>query len=303
MSIPKFEDIKISTITMTILTNLSIDLEKLFEFLQPIQNINIPKSLKNKTDIEKYIISQNYPVGSLLTIEYKGKVKGFKILKRKQWSNKENTNKKPKFFRNGISAVMVLSNKLLNFKIPSQGKIQITGCKCKSQAIECVKHIWKTIENSKTFSLLEKDNFYAIFKTVMTNIDFDLGFEIDREKLDRYINRNTNYHSLLETSYGYTGVNIKKSFEHQNIELTYIENIENDEWKYSTIFYNDYLNKLSDKQRKKELTKKRNNTFLVFYSGSAIMSGMILSHMKEDFYNFINIISSARKQIEERIIE
>ena len=35
--------------------------------------------------------------------------------------------------------------------------------------------------------------------TVMTNIDFNLGFLINRENLDKYINRNTDYNSF-ETS-------------------------------------------------------------------------------------------------------
>ena len=43
----------------------------------------------------------------------------------------------------------------------------------------------------------------------MTNIDFNVGFNINREELDIYINSSTLFNSLLETSFGYTGVNIK----------------------------------------------------------------------------------------------
>ena len=43
----------------------------------------------------------------------------------------------------------------------------------------------------------------------MTNIDFNIGYIINREELNRYINEHTEYNSLLETSFGYTGVNIK----------------------------------------------------------------------------------------------
>ena len=53
------------------------------------------------------------------------------------------------------------------------------------------------------------DNFEAILVPAMRNIDFSLGFYVNREELDSYINEETEYTSLLETSFGYTGVNIK----------------------------------------------------------------------------------------------
>ena len=40
-------------------------------------------------------------------------------------------------------------------------------------------------------------------------LDFDIGFYVDREKLANYMSTQTEFHSLLETSFGYTGVNIK----------------------------------------------------------------------------------------------
>ena len=43
----------------------------------------------------------------------------------------------------------------------------------------------------------------------MTNIDFDLGFNINRIHLDKYIKQKTEHKSIYEPSYGYTGANIK----------------------------------------------------------------------------------------------
>ena len=53
----------------------------------------------------------------------------------------------------------------------------------------------------------------------MRNIDFGLNFYVDREKLDEYFNTCTDYHSLLETSFGYTGVNIKIPISNVHLNL------------------------------------------------------------------------------------
>jgi hypothetical protein len=49
----------------------------------------------------------------------------------------------------------------------------------------------------------------AYYDPVMYNIDFSLNFKVNRENLDTLINTETSYTSLLETTFGYTGVNIK----------------------------------------------------------------------------------------------
>ena len=41
------------------------------------------------------------------------------------------------------------------------------------------------------------------------NTDFAIGYEINREALDTYIEQNTQHVSNFERSGGYTGVNIK----------------------------------------------------------------------------------------------
>ena len=49
----------------------------------------------------------------------------------------------------------------------------------------------------------------------MTNIDFNVGFIINRENLDKHMNELENFNSLLETSFAYTGVNIKFPLKEQ----------------------------------------------------------------------------------------
>ena len=54
-------------------------------------------------------------------------------------------------------------------------------------------------------------------------------------------------------------------------------------------------------RKKKELNKKRWNTFLVFHSGNVIMSGLGKCYMKDHFDTFVKIIKSSRKEIEEKL--
>ncbi len=294
-----FDSIQISTRTEIVISNLVIDLHKLHKNL-PIFELEIPRYLKNKKEIIRYISNypQQIPYGSIITSELENNVRGFKIKKRKQWDEET----KSTHFRNAIALVMYL-DKLINIKIPKKGKIQITGCGKESHVYECLKQLWNYLSPTDIYSL-DKDSGYNylhfIIRTVMTNKDFNLGFKIDRENLDKYINTHTRFHSLLETSVGYTGVNIKAPYEHSNTAINTLS-FRNGNWEENTITYFKYLEVLDAKDRKKELNKKKKNTFLTFYSGSCIMSGMNTQYMHDTFYEFINIIKNARSVIEEDV--
>jgi hypothetical protein len=138
----------------------------------------------------------------------------------------------------------------------------------------------------------------------MTDIVFDIGFNINRQNLDRYMNRCTAFNSLLETSFGYTGVNIKIPFslDPENTQITCLT-WSDDQWIQSYITYTDYLHDIPVKEKEKQLVKKRRNTFLVFHSGRAIMSGMTPQYMKPIYNMFTDIMKGARKEIEETIGE
>ena len=140
--------------------------------------------------------------------------------------------------------------------------------------------------------ILSDPHLKVIYHTVMTHVDFNLGFIVNREALDRYINANTEYNSLLETSFGYTGINIKfainKSLDNLKIPtFTLVD----DDWIESSTFYKDIPSK----------KKKKYNTFLVFHSGNIIMSGMIEELMEPAFDIFQDIIKNSKNLIEEKL--
>ena len=295
---PNFEDIKVSTKTFIVATNLRLDLKKLFDVL-PITDYNvIPKKRGRKkkfeTIDEKIIIES----GSIVTMKYENEIKGVELKPKKH-----NKKKKSKWFRNSFTVVMIIDNKPINFKLCSNGVIQCTGCKFDSQVEDCIKYIWYYIkENKDIYSFTTHDYLEALFIPVMRNIDFSVGFTVDREKLSKYMSTQTEFHSLLETSFGYTGVNIKLPIV-TDIEKMEIKKISFKDSKYieEMTTYSEYLKRLSDKERMKKLNKTRYNTFLIFHSGRAIYSGCTEETMRDSYYYFLKIIRTAYDVIEERL--
>ena len=107
--------------------------------------------------------------------------------------------------------MFISDKKTINFKLSKNGKIQMTGCREDNDAHICITNFFTMLFNSccKNYLNLLGTNNDIYYYTVMTNIDFNIGFEINRQKLNELINAHTEYNSLLETSFGYTGVNIK----------------------------------------------------------------------------------------------
>lgn len=313
LKFPNFNDIKVSTKTFIIKTNLTLDLKKLFDFLPITEYTVIPKKSgrKKKTDTVENGI--NIKSGSIVTMKFENKIKGIEL------KPKKTTKKKSKWFRNSFTIVMIIDNKPINMKVCQNGVFQATGCKFDSQVQGCVKHIWEYIKN-------EEDNIYcfnngyefeALFIPAMRNIDFSVGFLVDREKLAKYMSTQTEFHSLLETSFGYTGVNIKcpitqdiRSMEIVKIHYYFpkerdIELLKGEEevncWEEQITTYAEYLKLLPEKEQQKKINKDRYNTFLIFHSGRIIMSSVCAKFAIDSYYYFINIIRTSYDIIEERL--
>lgn len=304
----KFEDIKVSTKTFIAVTNVSLNIENVFRSLPITDYIIIPKKRgrrKNNTIVDP---NKDIEEGSIISLEYRNELRGAN-LKGKDLNNK----KRSKYFRNSVTIVMIVLGKKINFKVSRNGRFQITGCRSNKHAYTCVKNFWYYIKDNDTLYELDKQllvesgeisNFKCIFIPAMRNIDFDLGFNVDRQKLDEFFNENTVYKSLLETSFGYTGVNIKLEIKKsiRELKLVGIEEDEKLNWNIvKDIPYSLYLKTLTEKERCKKLKKKRYNTFLVFHSGKVIMSGMEKTFMIEAYYKFLDIIRDCHKYIEEKL--
>ena len=327
-----FDTIQVSTKTFIVVTNMTLDIDKLFDYLPLVEYILVPKRRGRKKKNEPADPNKDIQDGSIITLEYQNKIRGVDLKKKKK--KKKDNKKRGNYFRNSVTIVMIMDSKKINFKVSRNGKFQMTGCKKDNQAEDCVKCIWKYIKDSTGIFKIEgqeldtdtdtdtdvdtededsnvipkpiyknSPNLKVIFIPAMRNIDFGLNFFVDREKLDEYFNMCTNHHSLLETSFGYTGVNIKIPIN-KSIEELQLKQIEytNEKW-LEPIYvpYANYLDMLSPKDVAKKLKKQRYNTFLVFHSGKVIMSGMESTFMKNIYYEFLDIIRECYDIIEERL--
>lgn len=321
---PEFDDIKVSTKTIIVKVNIKIDLTTMVNSLPCTPYIIVPKRRGRKKKVVVQDPNRDIDSGSIITLKYKDIVKGVD-LKRKETKSTSSSSRKKGFFRNSATVVMVVDGKLINFKVCHNGKFQMTGCKNDEQAEKVVKYMWNYIKDRPDIFTYTHDNqFEAIFVPAMRNIDFSLGFNVNKEELDKYINEHTEYTSLLETSFGYTGVNIKLPMKGDicNLKLKKMvyktenktENkteafnsssldISKDSWEYSLIDFKTYLSMLESKDRDKKMIKERNNTFLVFYSGKTIMSGICEEFQRDTYYEFINIIRKCKHIIREKVHE
>jgi TATA-box binding protein (TBP) (component of TFIID and TFIIIB) len=180
----------------------------------------------------------------------------------------------------------------------------MTGCKTHNHAEQCIKYIWKYIKDIPSLYGFTSGNFIeSLFIPSMRNIDFSLGFLVDREKLNRYMSTQQKFHCLLETSFGYTGVNIKIPLENDisTMEVKKMTYTKDGIWEEVWTTYQEYLNKLSDKDHQTKLNNPRYNTFLVFHSGKVIMSGLTSRFMIDVYHYFLDIMRECYDSIEERL--
>ena len=297
---PLFETIPVSTKTFIIMTNLTFDIKKLFEFLPVTPYTVIPKRRGRKKKVIVPDPNKHITDGAILTLELVNQYRGV-ILKKKK---KKREGKSTDYFRNSVTVVMAIDKKIINFKISRNGKFQMTGCKHDHQAEKCVLYIWNMVKNNHDIYAKTDEPVTATFIPAMRNIDFNLNFVLDREKLDEYFNTETDYYSLLETSIGYTGVNIKipVTIPIDKLNIKQLVLTEKGWSEPNYVPYNIYLDTLKPKERQKKLEKERYNTFLVFHSGKVIMSSMCEEFAKDTYYLFTDIIRKNRHRFEEKLV-
>lgn len=300
-----YDDILPYTKTFIINMNLTLNISEIFKVLPVTEYKTIPKKRGRKKKNEKIDFNNDIKDGSIITLKYKGELRGVDLKK------KENS-KKNKYFRNSITVVIIFANKKINFKISQNGKFQMTGCKTIEHAVSSIQYIWSFISSDPSLFSIKNDSpiIEAVFIPAMRNIHFQLGFNIDREKLNVCINRQTPFQSLYETSVGYTGVNIKmqvdKSLSPDSIFLLKMSldtSSPSNSWSLDYNYpYSSYVSSLCDKDKLKKSSKNFEVTFLVFQSGSVIQSVIHEFFGKPLYYSFLNIIYNHYDDIREHIL-
>jgi hypothetical protein len=300
-SIKNFSDIEISTNNVIAITNLKIDLQKFFHYIPITDHVPPQKRRGRKPRINVPAPNHKIAPGSVIFAQIRRDFRGSYV--------KEKTKNSTTFFLHSVTIVLVLhNNKFVNVKVSSNGKLQITGCKCEDHYINTIVAIFELM---RVIQVMTGETVYrvagddpnkvtAVFNTVMQNMDFNIGFHMHRHKLDRFIKQSTPFHSVFEGSIAGTGVNIKVPAE-ENVQnelrkMTYDANtfaVEKCNVPYST-----YCDLLEDKEKRKECGKKRHHTFLVFSSGSIIMSSRG-ADMDRVFYSLVQTLLENRAEFED----
>ena len=296
--VKSFKDIKISTKTVIGKSNLKIDLDNFFRYMPITDYTVVEKKRGRKRRVQIPIVANNVPIGSIISIQKKKDLRGSCLKKPSGGENK--------YFLHSVTLVIILENqKGINVKVSANGKFQITGCKCDEHFIQITKIIFETMKQTQKWTgeqifTMDGDQLQVVFFVVMQNMDFNIGFKISRQDLDTFINANTEYCSIYEGSIS-AGVSIKvKANEDQSDEqfLRIAYDPQTKEIKTSFDSLEEYNKNNPKIERKKPPHKKhRYFTFLVFSTGSIIISGRG-KQMEEVFHDIVNILLTNRKHFE-----
>jgi len=310
-----------STKTIISFTNILVDMEKFFNYI-PVRDIaferknNRKKRIENVFNIEDK--QEDVPSGAIVCVKWRNQERGT-IIKTASIVRNSNRNKakRDKYFLNSITTIMYVSNekykdKLINLKITNTGRIQMTGCKEDELTVYCITSLLKTMDQVKEWTGVElytinhslsdtvipTKDIIIILYTVMKNKNINLGFKINREKLDSIINKNyQDYISIFDGTTSGAGVNIKTKILRweENLPMYVVKDVE------KGICFKEEINaekviKTFTKSNKYNLNKF--HTFLCFKSGSCIHSGRG-DDMGEALDKFVNILETNRHIIED----
>jgi TATA-box binding protein (TBP) (component of TFIID and TFIIIB) len=293
-----FNEFQTSVKTFIIYLNVNINIEEIFKRkIFPVTPYIVQQKKRGRRKkIQESDPNQDIEDGSVIQVKFRDEMYGTPV-KPKEKSSRD-------FFRNATEIYIYIDKKLINFKVSSKGKLQMTGCKSIEQSQKCVRWFWRFLEPYKDLYTITdgRDCFRAYYNPVMRNIGFCLDFKINRDLLDEYVNTQTDHISIFESTLGYAGVDIK--FEINNdeglydrFEIVYEDIINNNVTNTSTIKYDEFTKLMNVKKKKIQYV-----TFLVFQSGKVIMSGKDTVFMEKPYYEFIEMIKTAKSKIEETLI-
>lgn len=307
MSTLNFDDIAISTITAMCYSNVLFDIERLYERL-PVYEVKNPPMKKKKQIPE--IKKVKAPYGKIVSVQYRKQFRGL-ITKAIKPQSEE---KKSKHFLNQITCIISLGDINLNVFI-FKSSFKISGCKNMNVAQAVIRVLWEIIEPLKdTYSFLDDKCPNFVFESVMTNIDFLLGFNIDRKCLNTLLNDPKYCEVIKQSRYEpTTDINVKiqlKANEPDQYSYYQLVRIPKksdcdgscaperaDGLKNSSKWVLGQTETPNQKSTKK--TEKK-TTFMVFRSSKTIMSSRYKDNMQRDFNYFMNIINQYKNSIQEK---
>lgn len=213
--------------------------------------------------------------------------------------------KKINHFLNQITIVISVGKQPLLNIMMFKDNLKIAGCKNIDDAVEAVLILWQDyISKYPEAWKLKKGatNPRFVYETVMRNVDFKLGFPIERPALNTLMNEEKFREHIFMSQYestGHTNVNIKmfstkpENFKYDCLVIPLDTSREPHFIKLATIPYK--------KTKKKDSKASKYVTFIVFSSSEIILSGRYDENMKEMYEFFVDVVFKNRKAIEEKL--
>lgn len=291
MALP-FSELKVSTATVMVYTNLTFDLDRIYSTL-PIFECEAVSAKKK--------ISA--PYGAIVCMQNKDEVRGLDL--RKKQTRKKTDRRRFTFFLNQITLELSLSidgvHTLLNIMM-FRDNFKIVGCKSEDSAVEAVMVLWEEYlaPRPDLWKLTEPSPKF-LFEVVMQNLGFSLGFPIDREALNTVMNGSDLSKFVAFSKYEptiNTNVNIKMHYTPSSLArdvLVYPEPL-------SRTPHFILLSREAFRDGKKKKSKVSYITFIVFSSSKIILSGRDPEAMEKMYSFFVETLLARRESIEEKFV-
>lgn len=204
-------------------------------------------------------------------------------------------------FLNQVTIVVSIGNTIVNAMLFSDN-IKIAGCKKETDSTETTLVLWQDhiskIPNSYTLKSGYTEPQFLI-ELVMRNVDVNIGFFIDKIRLNSLMNNDEYSDKVFMSSCestGHTSVNIKM-YSSKPVDFEY--NCLVIPTKGEPYFKKMKENSFRDKKKK---AKSMYTTFIVFSSSEIILTGRYEKNMREMYNFFIDVIMNNKSQIEEKIV-
>lgn len=215
--------------------------------------------------------------------------------------------KKINHFLNQLTAVISIGKQPLLNIMMFKDNLKIAGCKNVDDAVEVIMVLWQDYIVGMPGAWRLKNGATSprfVFEVVMRNVDFKLGFPIERPALNYLMNGETYRDKIFMSQYestGHTNVNIKMfSRKPENFQYDCLVMPLDAKERPHFIKLNEIPYK-SPKKKDEDARKAKYITFIVFSSSEIILSGRYDLNMKEMYEFFVQTVFKNRKIIEEKL--
>lgn len=294
----KFDTLTSSTQTVMVYTNIEFNLPKIFEQFKIYELTDIPLT-KKRAHIDKKKIDA--PLGSVVSLQYNGNVRGPDMRKKRPRCTTSTIN----HFLNQVTIEIAVREKregrssILNVMI-FRDNFKIAGCRTFDDVSAVIKYLWGNHLKIFPETWKRKNNdceeIHFLTDIVMRNVGFNLGFFIDREKLNILMNAPEFNKIVSKSQYeptGQTNVNIQLFADTSRGEYVVFKYLPDsltpirDTWET-----NPYRSTIKAK-------KKPFVTLIVFSSSEIILSGSSTYAMRRAYDFFSELMLKKQDELEE----